>query len=292
MSGNHAASDFAKRYGPWALVIGASEGLGAGFARNCAQRGLNVALVARRQGPLDEVAAGIHRQYGVETCAIAADAGADDFIDVVRAGTAGFEIGFLIFNAAAEPGGPFLKIRLEDHLNNIQVNCIAPTRMIYWLGSEMCARKRGGIVLVGSTGSYSGLANWASYSAAKSYEVILGEGLWDEFRDHGVLATSYLVGSTVTPTFQRIQAKLNLPFAGDFNPADFPEGTHLPRTPEEVAAALFPQLENGPRLYCHPAEEERFRESVLSRRDFIVAGGEATKAFYSGGLNELDACGA
>ncbi len=102
----------------------------------------------------------------------------------------------------------------------------------------MCARGRGGIVLVGSTGAYSGLAHWASYAAAKSYELILGEGLWDEFRDHGVLATSYLVGSTATPTFQRIQRKLGLPFAGDFDLPISPKAP-LPRTPEMVAAALF-----------------------------------------------------
>lgn len=283
-------SSFKSKYGPWALIIGASEGLGAAFAENCAARGLNVALVARRQAALDNVAAQIRSKYKVETLGVVGDAGDPEFVEKVRAAVGDREIGFMIYNAAAEPGGPFIKIALEDHLNNIQVNIVSPTKACYWLGEEMCARGRGGIVLVGSTGSYTGLANWVSYAAAKSYELILGEGLWDEFRDHGVLACSFLVGSTATPTFKRIQKKLDLPFAGDYDPKDFPEGSPLPRTPEEVAAALFTQLEDGPRLYCHPDEEKRWLESAnANRRDFIAAAGEGTKTFFTGGLNELKA---
>lgn len=282
--------DFKQKYGPWALIIGASEGLGAAFADNCAARGLNVAIAARRQAPLDEVAKGLRDRHGVETRTIVADAGAPNFEDIVRAGVEGLEVGFMIFNAAAEPGGPFLKIRMEDHLNNIQVNCVAPTRLVYWLGAEMVERKRGGIVLVSSTGAFTGIANWASYSAAKSYELLLGESLWDEFRDHGVLATSYLVGSTFTPTMQRIQKKLDSPFAKSIDPADYPEGTPLPRTPESVAAALFPQLEDGPRLYCHPDEEAMFKASAAAdRAEWIAKVGEGTKTFFTGGLNELKA---
>lgn len=284
-------SSFAMKYGPWALIIGASEGLGASFAKGCAARGLNLCLVARRAAILETVGQDIRAQYGVETREIVADAGAANFIEVIQSAAAGLEIGFLIFNAAAEPGGPFLKIRLEDHLNNIQVNCVAPTRLVYWLGAKMCARKRGGIVLVSSSAAFSGLANWASYAAAKSYELILGEGLWDEFRDHGVLATSFVVGSTATPVFKRIQKKLGLPFAADdLDPADFPPGTPFPRAPEEVADALFQQLEDGPRLYCHPDEQKTFKESSEAvRRDWIAKRGEGTKTFFTGGLNELDA---
>jgi len=280
--------EFRDKYGPWALVIGASEGLGAAFAENCAQRGLNVAIVARRSAPLETVAADIRKQYGVATRQITVDAGAHDFLTRIQTGCNGLEIGFLIFNAAAEPGGPFLKIAIEDHLNNIQVNCVAPTLLTHWLGAEMVRRRRGGIVLVTSSGALQGIANWASYGGAKSYELILGEGLWDEFRDHGVTATAYVVGSTATPTFKRVQRLLNLPFAGEVDPKDFPEGTPLPRLPSEVAANLFPQLEDGPRLYSHPDDEARAEMvSRLSRRDAVEAIGRHSKAYFTGGLNKL-----
>jgi short-subunit dehydrogenase len=280
--------EFAQKYGPWALIVGASEGLGAAFADNCAQRGLNVALAARRQPALEGVARDLEQRYPIKTRSIVADAGKPDFMDKIKQGVEGVEIGFMIFNAAAEPGGPFLRITLEDHLNNIQVNCVAPTQLTYWLGGQMTARKRGGVVLVTSSGALQGIAHWASYGAAKSYELILGEGLWDEFRDHGVTATSYVVGSTATPTFQRIQKKLNLPFAGDFDPKDFAPGTPLPRTPAEVAANLFPQLEDGPRLYSHPDDKASYEASLhLSRAELVGRIGESSKVYFPGGLNEL-----
>ena len=235
---------FKEKYGPWALVVGASEGLGAAFAENCARRGLNVAIVARRAAALDATAA-VLETHGVQTRKIVADAGKSDFADLIAAGIDGIEVGLMIFNAAAEPGGRFLDIPLDDHLNNIQVNCVAPTILCHMLGRKMADRGRGGIVLVSSMGALQGIKQWVSYGAAKSYELLLGEGLWDEFRDHGVDALAYVVGSTYTPTFQRIQKKYSLPFADNIDPANFPPGTPLPQSPAEVAAHLFGLPDRG-----------------------------------------------
>jgi short-subunit dehydrogenase len=280
--------DFKQRYGPWALIVGASEGLGAAFADNCAARGLNVALVARRETPLEDVAAGLRQRHGVETRQIVGDAGKPDFLATVQAGVHGLEIGFMIFNAGVQPGGPYLKIAMEDHLNCIQIQCVAPTQFTYWLGREMMARGRGGMVLVSSGAAQQGMAHWVGYSAAKAYELMLGEGLWDELRDHGVTVAAYVVGSTATPNFQRVQKKLNLPFAGDYDPKDFPEGTPLPRTPEEVAANLFPQLEDGPRLYSHPDDKAAAEAAArMPRAELVARAGESSKLYFPSGLNEL-----
>lgn len=280
--------DFAAKYGPWALIIGASEGLGAAFAENCAARGLNVALVARRGDALETVGAGLRARHGVETRQIVADAGAPDFLSVLQAGTAGLEIGFMIFNAGIQPGGPFLRIRLEDHLKCIQIQCIAPTQVCYWLGQQMATRGRGGMVLISSGAALQGMAHWVGYGAAKAYELMLAEGLWDELRDHGVNVVGYVVGSTATPNFQRVQEKHGLPFAGDFNPSDFPEGTPLPRRPEEVAATLFAQLEDGPRVYADAADKANAELSAQRPRAEVVAqAGAASKLYFPSGLNEL-----
>lgn len=280
--------EFIEKYGPWAVVVGASEGLGAAFAENCASRGLNVALVARRASALEQVAGGLKQKYAVDTRQIIADAGKADFAQTLKRDLAGLEIGFMIFNAAAEPGGPFLRITIEDHMNNIQVNCIAPTQLTYWLGGEMVRRGRGGIVLVSSSAAHQGIPHWASYGAAKAYELILGEGLWDEFRDHGVTMAAYVVGSTATPNFLRNQEKLNLPFAGGVDPKDFPEDAPLPRSPAEVAANLFPQLESGPRLYSHPDDKAAYEASAqISRAELVARIGEASKIYFPAGLNEL-----
>lgn len=281
--------DFSAKYGPWALIIGASEGMGAAFADNCAQRGLNVALVARRAEALAQVAAGLRDRHGVETREIVADVGALDFSETLQQAVADIEIGFMIFNAGIQPGGPFLRIKLEDHLTCIQIQVIAPTKVCHWLGRQMAARGRGGMVLVSSGAAQQGLAHWVGYGAAKAYELILGEGLWYELRDQGVTVTSYVVGSTYTPNFQRTQQKHGLPFAEGIDPAAFPEGTPLPRLPQEVADALFAQLEDGPRLYPHADDEAAAKGAAqMPRGDLITIAGAASIAAFPSGLNELE----
>lgn len=275
---------FAEKYGPWALVVGASEGLGAAFAENCAARGLNVALVARRQAALDEVAARLEVAHGIATRKIVADAGKPEFGDMVLGAVADLEVGLLIFNAAAEPGGRFLDIPLAEHLNNIQVNCVAPTTLAHVLGGRMAGRGRGGLVLVTSMGALQGIKQWVSYGAAKAYELLLGEGLWDEMRDHGVDALAYVVGSTYTPAFQRIQKRHGLPFADTIDPADFPPGTPLPRLPEAVAAELFAHLTDGPRLYSHLDDEAKAEaDARLPRREVVDAMGRMSEVFFKMG---------
>lgn len=282
-------ADFATKYGPWALIVGASEGLGAAFADNAASRGLNVALVARRAEALAEVATGLRDRYGIETREIVADVGAADFSEALERAVADLEIGFMIFNAGIQPGGPFLRIRLEDHLTCIQIQVVAPTKVCHWLGRQMAARGRGGIVLISSGAAQQGLAHWVGYGAAKAYELILGEGLWYELREQGVTVTSYVVGSTYTPNFQRTQRKHELPFADGIDPTAFPEGTPLPALPQDVAAALFAQLEDGPRLYPSPAEEAAAKGAAqMPRGDLVAMAGAASIAAFPSGLNELE----
>jgi short-subunit dehydrogenase len=282
--------DFKQKYGPWALVVGASEGLGAAFADECASRGLNVAIVARRAAALDAVAADLEARHGVQTRKIVGDAADPDFAAAIQAAMADLEVGFFLYNCAAEPGGRFVDISLDDHIKNIQVNCTAPTLLTHWAARAMIARGRGGIVLVSSMAALNGLRSWVTYGAAKAYEMILGEGLWDELGMAGVDATGYVVGSTYTPTFQRIQKKLNSPFARSIDPKDYPEGTPLPRTPELVAANLFAQFPAGPRLYSHPDDKAAAEMcAAMPRDELIKMAGERSEEFFSGGLNELQA---
>jgi short-subunit dehydrogenase len=279
--------EFREKYGPWGLVVGASEGLGAAFAENCARRGLNVAIVARRATALDETARRLEAKYDVKTRTIVADAGRPEFGDVVLTAIRDLDIGLFIFNAAAEPGGRFLDIALADHLNNIQVNCVAPTILCHALGRRMADRSRGGIVLISSMGALQGIKQWVGYGAAKSYELLLGEGLWDEMRDHGVDALAYVVGATYTPTFQRIQKHLGLPFADGIDPSKFPPGTGLPIAPEDVAARLFDNLQNGPRVYSNDEDEAKAEDDArLPRRQVVETIGAMSELFYKGGLNE------
>jgi len=119
--------DFAGRYGPWALVAGGSEGVGAAYAHAMAERGLNVVLLARRQAILDEVGAAIRADTGVEARTAAVDLAAPDAMAQIVAATAGLEVGMVMYNAGGDPHyEPFLANPVELALAMTQRNCLVP----------------------------------------------------------------------------------------------------------------------------------------------------------------------
>src|SRR6478735_12557296 len=119
--------EFAARYGPWALIVGASEGVGEALARRVAARGLNVALLARRQEVLDELAASVRRDHGVEARALAIDLAVEGAVPQILAATAGLDVGFLAYCAGADPNyAHFLDQSLDDALSMVRRNCLVP----------------------------------------------------------------------------------------------------------------------------------------------------------------------
>jgi short-subunit dehydrogenase len=204
-------TDFRSRYGPWALVTGASVGLGECFARALAARGLNLLLVARRPEPLEALAADLRRVHGVEVRTEAADVGRPDLLEVVDRLAAGAEIGLVIHNAAFSAVGPFLDRSLEDHMQVLDLNCRAPARLAHHLGKAMAARGRGGIVLVSSLAGGQGCPVVASYAASKAYEIVLAEGLWAELRPLGVDVLAVRAGPTRTPGFEASSPRAKVP---------------------------------------------------------------------------------
>ena len=132
---------FAKRYGPWALVAGASDGVGQAFAEALAGRGLNVVLLARRQGLLEEVAEGIRTRHGVETRAIAMDLAAPDAAAQAASAVADLEVGFLVYCAGAQADHKhFLDAELEAAESMLHRNCTVPMQMCHLLGRESFVR--------------------------------------------------------------------------------------------------------------------------------------------------------
>ena len=275
---------FFDRYGPWAVVAGASAGLGAAFADEAARRGTNVILCARRSDVMERTAAELRDRHGVEVRTVTADMGSPDLDDVVAAATDDVEVGLFIYNAAAEPQGRFLTTPTDELLTNITVNCMTPTVLTKRFATAMVSRGRGGIVLVSSMGALQGVKIFAAYGAAKAYELILGEGLWDELRDQGVDACAYVVGATATPNFVHNANKMTPPdpealarVLGESGNASVGE----PRTPEDVAAALFEQLGTGPRLYSHPDDAaSASHAATLPREEAVARMGRLTELFW------------
>src|SRR5947209_446882 len=194
---------FVERYGPWAVVLGASEGLAEAFARGVAARGVNVVGVARRREPLRRVAEDITQGHGVEARSAAIDLGSADFLDELRAVTDDLDVRLAIYNAAASYVGEFEDQSLESMKSIVSVNCWGPLAVCEHFGPPMVRAGRGGIVLMSSGAGLAGAPYNAAYSASKAFDLMLGESLWAEWRAGGVDVLSVIGPAIDTPTFRR-----------------------------------------------------------------------------------------
>jgi short-subunit dehydrogenase len=193
---------FAEKYGPWAVVLGASEGLGEAFAHGIAARGVNVVVVARRSEPLRSVADEITRRHGVDARPIAIDLGSPRFLDDLRAVTDDLLIGLAVYNAAASYVGDFEDQSLESMKSIVDVNCWGPLAVCEQFGRPMLEAGRGGIVLMSSGAGLAGSPHNAAYAASKAFDLVLGESLWAEWRTRGVDVLSVIGPAIDTPTFR------------------------------------------------------------------------------------------
>jgi short-subunit dehydrogenase len=196
------ADTFVACYGPWAVVAGASEGIGAAFARALADRGLDLLLIARRPETLAATAEAIRREHGVRVETLALDLGAPDLEARLRAGVGEREVGLMVYNAARSQIGGFFELSLADKLAILDVNCRGPLVLCDLFGREMVARGRGGIVLMGSLAGLQGSPGIVSYAASKAFDLILAEGLWGELGERGVDVLACVAGATRTPGFE------------------------------------------------------------------------------------------
>ncbi len=201
---------FRERYGPWALVAGASAGLGEAFARALAARGLHLLLLARRQKALEALAMDIRARHGVEVLVEAADVGGADLAERVARLASGLEVGLVVYNAAHSVIGPFLEHPLEAQLRVIDVNCRGPLTLAHLLGGPMAERGRGGLVLMTSLAGSQGGPLLASYAASKAFNLVLAEGLWAELRAKGVDVVACRAGATRTPGYASSHPKKSI----------------------------------------------------------------------------------
>lgn len=193
---------FARRYGPWALIAGASEGIGRAFALELAERGLSLVLAARRDGPLLSLAREIEARFSVQARTLAIDLADPNMVATVAQATSDIEVGLVVYNAAYAPIGSFLTLELTQHQRSIDVNCRGPLALSHCFGRQMAKRGRGGIILMSSMSGLQGTALVTTYAATKAFDMVLAEGLWAELREHHVDVLTCVAGATRTPTFE------------------------------------------------------------------------------------------
>jgi hypothetical protein len=205
-------------YGPWALITGASSGIGEEFARQVAASGINVVLLARREERLTEVAAVLTARYGIRARVVAADLSRDGILERITEATGDLDIGLLVSNAGTGNPGPFISLPRERLREIVQLNVIAHLDLAHHFGQRLAQRGRGGIVLVSAVAAAGGLPYMANDSATKAYPLNLGEALHAELGPAGVNVTVHVPVLVNTPVVARIGLdRIGLP-AGPISP--------------------------------------------------------------------------
>ncbi|HUG36784.1 MAG TPA: SDR family oxidoreductase [Candidatus Limnocylindrales bacterium] len=237
--------------GSWALVTGASAGLGEVFARRLAEREMNLVLTARRAERLAALAAELSAGHGVEILTIPADLARRGEADRVwREATTGRGIDLLVNNAGFGAQGDFAEVDLQRHLDLVEVNCTAPMVLAHLAIAHMRPRGGGGIINVSSIAAFQPVPTLATYAAAKAFVLSLSEALWAENRRWGIRVLALCPGRTPTE-FQEV--------AGTGSA----EGAFGFRTPEQVVDVGLAAFERD-RNYVVPGVEN-FLATYLTR---------------------------
>jgi short-subunit dehydrogenase len=190
--------NFQAQYGPWAMVTGASSGIGKEFAVQLAERGMNLVLVARRKSLLDALAHSLRDTKGVQVKIVDADLTLAEGTQRLADATDGLEIGLLVSNAGAEIHGPFLDQDPALGAGLIQLHAITPMWLAHYYGGLMRQLGRGGIIFVSSVTGFGGTPYLTTYSATKAYLLNFGESLHYELKKHNIDVTVLAPGITRT----------------------------------------------------------------------------------------------
>lgn len=239
------------KFGPWAMVTGASSGIGKEFARQLAASGLNLVLVARRLVLLEALGQQLAKEFSIQYRAIGVDLSEEGFLEQIAPMVEKLDIGLLISNAGMGLPNEFLAADVNALHKVVSLNIVSHLQLVRHLGQKLARRGRGGVLLVSALGAAEGIPYMANDSATKAYVLSLGEALHIEFQKLGVNVSVLLPGGVDTPVI----AKLGL------NPGTMPikpigveqcvseslaalsanRVTHIPGRIFRLMAALVPQ---------------------------------------------------
>jgi len=259
------------KYGPWAVIAGASEGTGQAFARRLAADGIHCVLIARREAPLTALADELRAKHGVECVTASIDLAKADAFDRIVEAVGDRPVGLFIANAGGDPHGTeFLDQPVESWLDLVTRNVTTTVHCCHHFGGRMRERGAGGLLLVGSGACYGGANNMAVYSGSKAFDMCLAEGLWAELRSHGVDVLYLSLGRTDTPELRRFLSEKGLPVPSDL------------ATPEAVAELGLERLPHGPIQNFGQADDDvgRLPQSAAQRRQRVEMIAQASQGLY------------
>jgi short-subunit dehydrogenase len=187
-------SEFLKKYGPWAVVTGASEGIGAAFAVELASKGLNLVLVARREDRLEAMSRELASKFRIEVRIQPTDLASKSSALGLFINTEDLDVGLLVAAAGFGTSGPILLTNDRVESDLVEVNCAAVLQQCLHYGRRMAAKHRGGIVLFSSVVAFQGVPFSANYAASKAYIQALAEGMGEELKADGVDVLSVAPG--------------------------------------------------------------------------------------------------
>lgn len=219
--------------GKWAIVTGASAGIGMALARQLAASGAHLILTARRKDRLDELAARLHAEHQVKVEVFAADLaepGAPEALYSFTKGK-GIAVDVLVNNAGFGAYGAFEEVPVQKQLEMVRVNIAAVVHLTHLYLPPMLERRRGYILILASTAAFQAVPYIATYAATKSFDLFFAEALAEEVRDRGVHVTALCPGATSTE-FQQVAAQPDYAF-------------RAPESPEAVAKVGLDALAKG-----------------------------------------------
>lgn len=214
-----------EKYGPWALVTGASSGIGRELARKISEAGLNVVLSGRNETALTDIADELEDSYKIQAEVLVADIATTAGIRRLTGELEGIPIGLFVASAGFGTSGPFVQSNLEEEMQMVQVNSLSLMMLTHYFGRKFAEQKRGGIILMSSIVGFQGVPNAANYSATKAYVQSLGEGLYHELKPYNV----DIIAAAPGPVH-----------SGFASVADMQMGNAL--TPEEIAVPILKAL--------------------------------------------------
>ena len=184
--------------GKWALVTGASAGIGVALAEELARGGTNLVLTARRRERLEEVAKQLETAHKIQTKIFVADLAQADAPEKIFQFTQDqrIEIELLINNAGFGAYGEFPTVEARKLTDMVQVNCAAVAHLTRLYAPEMVARRHGDILIVASTAAFQSVPYISTYAATKAFDLLFAEGLAEELKPHGVRVCALCPGST------------------------------------------------------------------------------------------------